>query len=196
VALVKSREHTGKRAPIPRWYSIRDREGDENQENQDEEGRTRSSSAFLGTDFTDLTPQTSWWWWWWWWWWLLDIGMWNLGPQVTAAVKLQTCIREMFGSNLTRDTAYSDSGFSWRMSSSGMWRCVDYGLTAVSEERIASIFKVEKSSSVEPASAGGCRLSHQSETPTQSAVTCWRWFHGGVFFYPEDGGDTFIRNGG
>jgi hypothetical protein len=34
-----------------------------------------------------------------------------------------------------------------RMSSSGMWRCVDPGLTDVSEERIASIFRVEKSPS-------------------------------------------------
>jgi hypothetical protein len=33
------------------------------------------------------------------------------------------------------------------MSSSGMWRCVDPGLTDVSEERIASIFRVEKSAS-------------------------------------------------
>jgi hypothetical protein len=33
----------------------------------------------------------------------------------------------------------------WRMSSSGMWHCVDPGLSDVSEERIASIFRVEKS---------------------------------------------------
>jgi hypothetical protein len=45
-----------------------------------------------------------------------------------------------------------------------MWRCVHPGLTDVSEERIASIFRVEKSESGEPASADGCRLSHQSET--------------------------------
>jgi hypothetical protein len=50
-----------------------------------------------------------------------------------------------------------------RMSSSGMWRCVDFALTDVSEERIASIFRVEKSASGEPAWAGGCRVSHQSE---------------------------------
>jgi hypothetical protein len=49
------------------------------------------------------------------------------------------------------------------MASSGMWRCVDPGLTDVSEEHIASIFRVEKSASGEPASAGGCRLSPQSE---------------------------------
>jgi hypothetical protein len=43
----------------------------------------------------------------------------------------------------------------WRMSSSGMWRCVDLVLTDVSEERIATIFRVEKSASEEPAWAGG-----------------------------------------
>jgi hypothetical protein len=44
-----------------------------------------------------------------------------------------------------------------------MWRCVDLALTDVLEECVASIFRVEKSASGEPASAGGCRLSHQSE---------------------------------
>jgi hypothetical protein len=39
------------------------------------------------------------------------------------------------------------------MSSSGMWRCVDPQLTDVSEERIPSIFKVEKSASGEPVAA-------------------------------------------
>jgi hypothetical protein len=37
------------------------------------------------------------------------------------------------------------------MSSSGMWRCVDFALPDVSEERITSVFKVEKSASEEPA---------------------------------------------
>jgi hypothetical protein len=50
------------------------------------------------------------------------------------------------------------------MLSSGMWRCVVVALTDVSDERIASIFRVEKSGSGGPASAGCCRLSHQSET--------------------------------
>jgi hypothetical protein len=45
-----------------------------------------------------------------------------------------------------------------------MWLYVNLALTDVLEERIASIFKVEKSASEEPASAGGCRLTHQSET--------------------------------
>jgi hypothetical protein len=53
----------------------------------------------------------------------------------------------------------------WRMSSSGMWSCVDLALTDVSVERIASIFKV-----------------------------AWRWFTARGFFYPEDGSDTFHRN--
>jgi hypothetical protein len=39
----------------------------------------------------------------------------------------------------------------WRMSSSGMWGCVDLVWTDVSEERMASIFMVEKSESEEPA---------------------------------------------
>jgi hypothetical protein len=133
----------------------------------------------------------------------------------------------------------------WRMSS-GMWRCVDLASTDVSEERIASIFRVEKSASVEPAWADGCRLSHQNISPpltdtlplihipllpavdlhhrlhtplhsvvfscgilslspcsyiagcfwlvAQSAATCSRWFTALGFFYPEDGGDTFLRN--
>jgi hypothetical protein len=42
-----------------------------------------------------------------------------------------------------------------------MWRCVDLALTDVSEERIPSIFRAEKSASWEPASAGGC--SHRYE---------------------------------
>jgi hypothetical protein len=44
------------------------------------------------------------------------------------------------------------------MSSSGMWRCVGLVLTDVSEERIASIFRVEKSASEDPVWPGGCRL--------------------------------------
>jgi hypothetical protein len=45
-----------------------------------------------------------------------------------------------------------------------MWHCVDPGLIDVSEERIASIFRVEKSASGKPVSAGGCRQSQQSGT--------------------------------
>jgi hypothetical protein len=45
-----------------------------------------------------------------------------------------------------------------------MLRCVDLLWTDVSEESIASIFRVEKSASKEPAWGGGCRLhSHRCE---------------------------------
>jgi hypothetical protein len=44
----------------------------------------------------------------------------------------------------------------WRMPSSGMWRPVDLvNWTDVSEEHVASIFRVEKSASEEPAWVGG-----------------------------------------
>jgi hypothetical protein len=48
-----------------------------------------------------------------------------------------------------------------------MWRCVDLALTDVSVEGIASNFRVEKSESFEPASAGGCRLSHRRPNISQ-----------------------------
>jgi hypothetical protein len=51
-----------------------------------------------------------------------------------------------------------------------MWRCVDLALTDFSEECVASIFRVEKSASEEPASAGGCKLSHQLE------ITSYTWY--------------------
>jgi hypothetical protein len=72
------------------------------------------------------------------------------------------------------------------MSSSGTWRCVDLVRTDVSEERIASIFKVEKSVSKEPAWASGTRLQ----------TTCSCWLLAVRYFYPEVGGDTFLRNVG
>jgi hypothetical protein len=69
----------------------------------------------------------------------------------------------MFGTESFSHRWCINSVSTWRMSYSGMWRCVDLALTDVSEERIASIFRVEKSASGEPAWAGGCRQSHQSE---------------------------------
>jgi hypothetical protein len=49
------------------------------------------------------------------------------------------------------------------MPSSGMWRRVDLVWTDVSEERIASLFRIEKSVSEEPAWAGGrLRVTEQS----------------------------------
>jgi hypothetical protein len=47
-----------------------------------------------------------------------------------------------------------------------MWRRVDLVWTDVSEERIASIFREEKSVSYEPAWAGGCRLHNLSNKNT------------------------------
>jgi hypothetical protein len=61
----------------------------------------------------------------------------------------------------------------WRMPSSGKWRCVDLVSADVSEEPIPSIFRVER-----------------------SAATCSSWFLASGFFYPQDGGDTFLRNFG
>jgi hypothetical protein len=52
-----------------------------------------------------------------------------------------------------------------------MWRHVDLVWTNVSEELIASIFRVEKSANEEPVWAGGCRVT-------------------------EDGGDMYLRNAG
>jgi hypothetical protein len=46
-----------------------------------------------------------------------------------------------------------------------MWRRVDLVWIDVSEERV-SISRVETSASEEPAKAGGCRLSHNSKTPS------------------------------
>jgi hypothetical protein len=47
----------------------------------------------------------------------------------------------------------------WWMPSSGVWRRVDVvDWTDVSEDRIASLFRVEKSASEEPAWAGSCSL--------------------------------------
>jgi hypothetical protein len=51
--------------------------------------------------------------------------------------------------------------------------------TDVSGECIASIFRVEKSASDEPAWVGGC---------------CSHWFLVRRFLYPEDGSDTFLGN--
>jgi hypothetical protein len=59
-----------------------------------------------------------------------------------------------------------------------MWRRVDIVQTDVSEESIASIFKVEEKILQPPAHAGSSLADFS------------------FFFYPEDGGDTFLRNVG
>jgi hypothetical protein len=55
------------------------------------------------------------------------------------------------------------------------WRRVDLVWTDVSEERIASIFRVEKSACEEPAWASGCRLSHQSKNTQLYMYIFNRW---------------------
>jgi hypothetical protein len=56
----------------------------------------------------------------------------------------------------------------WRMPCSGMWRRVELVWTDVSEERIASIFMVEKSANEEPAWTGGCPSAQCSPTVCSS----------------------------
>jgi hypothetical protein len=46
-----------------------------------------------------------------------------------------------------------------------MWRCVDPGLTDVSVERIAPLFRVEKFASGEPALAGGADWAPSRKQP-------------------------------
>jgi hypothetical protein len=67
-----------------------------------------------------------------------------------------------------------------------MWRRVGILLTDVSEERIAPIFRVEEINNDDPAWAGSCSL----ELPVHAGSSLVN------FFYPEDGGDTFLRNVG
>jgi hypothetical protein len=59
----------------------------------------------------------------------------------------------------------------WRMSSSRMWRCVYLASTDVSEERIAYIFRVEKSASGEPEWAGGCSWRWRRYDPPKRRST-------------------------
>jgi hypothetical protein len=64
---------------------------------------------------------------------------------------------------------------------SGLWRRVVLVWTDVSEERIASIFGVEKSASKEPAWAGGCSLQQRFG----KHVTCQRRFNRGFHGYGQ-----------
>jgi hypothetical protein len=66
-----------------------------------------------------------------------------------------------------------------------MWRRVDIVLTDVSEERIASIFMVEEKR----------RKICEQRTSVSTSSALPRGFSSS-FFYPEDGGDTFLRNVG
>jgi hypothetical protein len=55
-----------------------------------------------------------------------------------------------------------------------MWHRVDIVWTDVSEERFASIFKVEKSASEEPVWAGGCSENLKSYINVSLFFTKWR----------------------
>jgi hypothetical protein len=90
--------------------------------------------------------------------------LWNLRPP--RSVNRHGVLTVIINKSLQHTHNLYTLGCKWRMCS-GTWRCVDLELTDVSEERIASIFRVEKSASEEPPSAGRCG-----------------------FFYPEDGGEA------
>jgi hypothetical protein len=64
-----------------------------------------------------------------------------------------------------------------------MWYHVDVVWTDVSEERIASIFRVEKSASEEPAWAGGSTLKMQAIRSSETSVYTRSTRH----HIPEDG---------
>jgi hypothetical protein len=61
------------------------------------------------------------------------------------------------------------------MASCGMWHCVDLALTDVSEEHIASIFRVEISASGEPALSGGCSLQTRSMGSLSTVICNWKY---------------------
>jgi hypothetical protein len=42
----------------------------------------------------------------------------------------------------------------------------------------------------------GIKIRERGTSVSQSAATCSRWFLARGFFYPENGGDTFLRNVG
>jgi hypothetical protein len=82
--------------------------------------------------------------------------------------RVMTYICHIFHSVLVGET----KGNFLRMPPSGMWHRVDLVWPDVLEERIASIFKVEKSASEEPTWAGGCSLH---TLRVQRCRDCGRW---------------------
>jgi hypothetical protein len=81
-----------------------------------------------------------------------------------------------------------------------MWHRVEVVLTDVSEERIDSIFRVEgkiRKSSRE-ASVRDVKSRHQSAFNVSDGRFACGFACGFSYFplYPEDGGDTFLRNVG
>jgi hypothetical protein len=66
------------------------------------------------------------------------------------------------------DSFSSEHNSSWRMPSSGMRGRIDLVWTDVSEEGIASIFRVEKSAIEKPAWAGGSRRPSETSVHRRS----------------------------
>jgi hypothetical protein len=94
---------------------------------------------------------------------------------------LKTMWKEKVANSLSYVVNHLISIWLWRMPSSGMWRHVDpVKWTDVSEERIASILKVEKFASEEPAWAGSSRIFLLG---TAATYPCWFLVRG--FFYSE-----------
>jgi hypothetical protein len=84
------------------------------------------------------------------------------------------CLQSSVSTFTTEDTytlkIVAADFLKWRMPSSGMWRHVDLVWTDVSEERIASTFRVEKSEREKPAWAGGCGLQMEAIRSSETLV--------------------------
>jgi hypothetical protein len=103
---------------------------------------------------------------------------------------------------------------SGRISSSGMWRCADPGLALDFSPPLTDtlpLIDIPLLPACWPSSWPYPSLSVDFQCGihslpsclyidvcfrlvAQSAATCWRWFPARGIFYPEDGGDTFLRN--
>jgi hypothetical protein len=88
----------------------------------------------------------------------------------TEPVQILTCVRSNFCSEIISIFHYKpNTCYTRRMPSPGMRRHVDLmNWIDVSEERIASIFRVEQSASEEPVWAGGCSCYTTSEAKNEN----------------------------
>jgi hypothetical protein len=79
--------------------------------------------------------------------WYRETSVGRLHLPLPGSVKSFPFLKWMLTLSDTSKLIYLKQKDVWRMPSSGMWRLVDIVWTDVSEERIASIFRVEKSAS-------------------------------------------------
>jgi hypothetical protein len=89
--------------------------------------------------------------------------MWVVNWNITSNCRLlwtRWRMLEFYEEKFLRKIWGFSKGWLWRMPSPGMWRHVDLVWTDVSEERIASIFRVEKTASEELAWEGAAVCSH------------------------------------